>query len=545
MAIFSLNHKSIGRTTHAPGTAAAHIAYITRRSAASAVLSARMPIARPGRSGDVRAWINTQEASDRKNGRVADKIMVALPQELSAEQAEALVHRFAEAITRGRAPWIAGMHLEPGNPHVHILIRDKDVETGKRVAQLSEQGSTERIRVTWQRYANEALEMAGSDARIDHRSLAAQSIDRIPQIHVGPRAKAMEARGVIPVSEDRFDPRRPEREIRWTEIDNGLTRAEYNAQIITSNAEAERRRQEEAARAEAERQRRESAAQAEQLRKEEAKAKTQRLLDEADERLRQIRAARAEGDLQRQLDAEAQQRRLEAAYAARREADARRRLTVSGPTVQLPPATAPADVPQKRVDAPITASAPAPVRAPRPAADPVAPPRGLEAPRAAVQASKPAAAPVTPSEAAPAARQAPQPAATPTGEATAEADRRRETEIRELSKTARPGSIFLGAALQRAKNYIPADQLRAEGRKISDIFRTEGDRAGARIIELVMDAISDVRASLPLLRFDPASVDMASLMRRLAKATPLIARFIVDRGDEGGHGGRGENGRGG
>src|SRR3546814_15584260 len=43
VAIYSCNLKSIGRTTHAPGTAGAHIRYISRPEAHPVILSADMP----------------------------------------------------------------------------------------------------------------------------------------------------------------------------------------------------------------------------------------------------------------------------------------------------------------------------------------------------------------------------------------------------------------------------------------------------------------------------------------------------------------------
>ena len=118
-----------------------------------------------------------------------------------------------------------------------------------------------------------------------------------------------------------------------------------------------------------------------------------------------------------------------------------------------------------------------------------------------------------------------------------------EAEVRELSKRARPGAIFLGAALQRASKALPLDQLTAEARTISQLFRADGDGAGARLIELVMEAVNGISASLPALRFDPASVHLASLVRSLAKAAPLIARFISGRGhDERERSGNGKGG---
>jgi hypothetical protein len=184
MAIYSLNHRTIGRTTHAPRTAGYHIRYITRPQAATAILGARMPL-EPDKA---RAWMDAEESRDRINARVADKLMVALPIELTPQQRVELVTGFAEAVSQGRTPWIAAIHDGPAdsdNPHAHIMFRDRDIQTGRRVMQLSEKGSTSRLRVAWQEHANRALEAAGVAARIDHRSLEQQGIDREAGLHVG------------------------------------------------------------------------------------------------------------------------------------------------------------------------------------------------------------------------------------------------------------------------------------------------------------------------------------------------------------------------
>ena len=110
LAIYSLNHRSIGKPTHSPGTAGAHIAYIVRKGAAGAVLAERMPQERH----EARAWIDRAETNDRKNGRVCDKVMVALPRELDTEQRVALVRRFGHEATQGRARLMAGRHSRQG-----------------------------------------------------------------------------------------------------------------------------------------------------------------------------------------------------------------------------------------------------------------------------------------------------------------------------------------------------------------------------------------------------------------------------------------------
>ncbi|WP_413208483.1 MobA/MobL family protein, partial [Rhodospirillum sp. A1_3_36] len=236
MAIYSLNHRSIGKSTHAPGTAGAHVDYITRDSAARVVLAEHMPEQRH----EAHAWLDQAEASDRKNGRVCDKVMLALPRELSPEERADLVRDFARQVSQGKAPWMAAIHdkgKDAQNPHAHLVIRDKDPETGKRVACLSEKGSTERLRELWETTANAHLERAGHTVRIDRRTLAAQGIERKAQIHVGPRAKAMVERGVEPVTKTRTDHRG--RKIQYLQIESlgekTRTRVGYNAKIINLN----------------------------------------------------------------------------------------------------------------------------------------------------------------------------------------------------------------------------------------------------------------------------------------------------------------------
>jgi hypothetical protein len=54
----------------------------------------------------------------------------------------------------------------------------------------------EKTRAAWADHANRALEMAGHEARIDHRTLEAQGIERLPTIHLGPNVVEMEGRGI-------------------------------------------------------------------------------------------------------------------------------------------------------------------------------------------------------------------------------------------------------------------------------------------------------------------------------------------------------------
>ena len=236
MAIYSLHHQPIGKTTQArPHTSAAHVRYITRTSAASHIEAGRMP-EQPGKA---QAFMVEAEDRDRKNARVADKILLALPRELNAAQRVELVRGYAEEVTQGRASWLAAFHdkgKDAHNPHAHLLIRDRDAATGKRVAELSEKGSTERLRSLWEQHANRALTRAGREERIDRRTLEAQGISREPTVHEGPRAQQMERRGARPESRlrrfrNRPGSRLPHRQVDYRNLDQGRSRPAYNREI--------------------------------------------------------------------------------------------------------------------------------------------------------------------------------------------------------------------------------------------------------------------------------------------------------------------------
>ena len=236
VAIYSLHHSSIGKATQKdPFTAAAHLRYITRDSAMSHAECSAVPggIARAGR------FLVAYENGLRANGRVADKLMLALPRELSAEERHALVRDFATAVTEGRAPWIAAHHdkgKDAQNPHCHLMIMDRDPSSGRRVFGTSENGSTGRLRVLWEGFANRALERAGRQERIDHRTLEAQGVDRAPTIHVGVKAGVVMRTGRRIASQARdirnhIHARMATRQVAYPALDNGRSRFEFNLSL--------------------------------------------------------------------------------------------------------------------------------------------------------------------------------------------------------------------------------------------------------------------------------------------------------------------------
>jgi hypothetical protein len=169
------------------------------------------------------------EAADtyeRANGRLYKEVEFALPRELEQDQQIDLARAFAHDLTDDEnLPCTLAVHEGGGdNPHAHVLIsermndgieRDKDrwfsrfnrdePELGgaEKTTSLKPKDWLEQTREDWAKEANQALEREGYDLCIDHRSLEAQGIDRVPQLHLG-YALAMEERGLETERGDRF-----------------------------------------------------------------------------------------------------------------------------------------------------------------------------------------------------------------------------------------------------------------------------------------------------------------------------------------------------
>lgn len=245
MAIYSCSLASIGRTTHASGTAGAHLRYVSREGAAPIVEAHVIPLD----PAEARTWMDREEAAARANARLVDKVRVAIPRELDHEQRVALVRDFVRDVTGDRVPWLFAIHQQgedKHNPHAHIVLRDRDLETGRRVLRLSDSArdrekaglepkAVEWIRERWEHYANAALERAGHEVRIDRRTLKAQGIDREPTIHIGVRGAQVERHVHQPQSKKRRNALG--REIDYPSIDKGRTRMDRHAEIVDLNLE--------------------------------------------------------------------------------------------------------------------------------------------------------------------------------------------------------------------------------------------------------------------------------------------------------------------
>ncbi len=169
----------------------------------------------------------TGATSLQTNARVAREYLVALPAELSPSERIGLVRGFSQELSdRYRFAVDLAIHAardfpgsDPRNFHAHILATTREVTTSgleaKTTLELNDSKRRELgldpginellyVRERWAMVTNEALRSAHSSARVDHRTLEAQGIDREPQPSIPRAAFEMERRGYRSVVAERM-----------------------------------------------------------------------------------------------------------------------------------------------------------------------------------------------------------------------------------------------------------------------------------------------------------------------------------------------------
>ena len=212
------------------GNAASHSEYISREGKYSG--KKRYEDLESTSYGNMPKWAehnpmhfwNAADEHERANGATYREIEVALARELDPAQRRALVEDFVRQEIGDKHAYQWAIHtpnaaMEKGEqPHAHIMYsertrdglnRDPEQYFKRYNAKAPEKGgcrkdsagTDERLQETRQRWAdvqNFHLERHGHAARVDHRSLKSQGIDREPERHIGPsRVKDMQAQEVI------------------------------------------------------------------------------------------------------------------------------------------------------------------------------------------------------------------------------------------------------------------------------------------------------------------------------------------------------------
>ena len=161
-------------------------------------------------------WNRIEAAGKRKDSQLAREFELALPIELSEKQRLEVLRDWcqSELADKGFAVDYAIHRSKDGNnPHAHVLCTMRPVDaasetgfgkkpdmagkfTGRGIVGDGAKADLNDWRETWAVAQNKALEAAGSAARVDHRTLQAQGIDRVAGTHVGVSASAMEKKGM-------------------------------------------------------------------------------------------------------------------------------------------------------------------------------------------------------------------------------------------------------------------------------------------------------------------------------------------------------------
>lgn len=180
--------------------------------------------------GNLPVWANESpkalwkaaEKFERKNGAAYREAIIALPAELSAEQNKALVDDLVSKLAPGK-PFQFAIHAPSSslegesNPHVHLMTSDRmddgidrpaerffsryNAKQPEKGGRKKSSGGRNRMQIRDDVIAarklvadtiNHHLAINGHGARVDHRTLKAQGIQRKSERHLGQaRIKSM------------------------------------------------------------------------------------------------------------------------------------------------------------------------------------------------------------------------------------------------------------------------------------------------------------------------------------------------------------------
>lgn len=165
-------------------------------------------------------WNRVEAMEKRHDAQLAREINLALPAELTAEARLALVRDYVRTqfVAEGMVADVAihapiaarGDNIRNHHAHIMLTLRQATAE-GLRATKTREWNAQDRLagwRAAWAEAQNRALERAGVRERVDHRSLQAQRaeavargdrmsaamLDRLPELHEGPRARKLATR---------------------------------------------------------------------------------------------------------------------------------------------------------------------------------------------------------------------------------------------------------------------------------------------------------------------------------------------------------------
>jgi len=187
-----------------------------------------LPEGAPPEFMDAQTLWNAVEASEkRKDAQLAREIIVALPREFNLQEQIKVMREYVKTNfvnkgiiadfsihnkgddnlnlpavgvasgARNQTPKSAPANA--ANPHAHIMLTMRHVSQNGFGLKNTDWNKKEFLLSyckAWAHIINSTFERKGSDEHIDHRSYKEQGIDRLPYIHLGHEAAALEKKGI-------------------------------------------------------------------------------------------------------------------------------------------------------------------------------------------------------------------------------------------------------------------------------------------------------------------------------------------------------------
>ncbi|MBA0167845.1 MobQ family relaxase [Pectobacterium sp. CFBP8739] len=124
-------------------------------------------------------WNEVEKVERQKDGQTARYFDVAIPCELDNEDKIKLVVEYCQKnfVDKGMIADIAFHDLDGNNPHAHVMLTLKPITVdgfGKKERSWNDKRNVILWRESWSVIANRYLTAAGSNERIDHRSIDVQ-----------------------------------------------------------------------------------------------------------------------------------------------------------------------------------------------------------------------------------------------------------------------------------------------------------------------------------------------------------------------------------
>ncbi|MDR2909631.1 MAG: MobA/MobL family protein [Oscillospiraceae bacterium] len=175
-------------------------------------------------------WNSVERVERCKNSRLARSVRFSLPRDLARSESIAMARRYVEEnfASRGMCADMSIHDKGDGNPHAHVLLTTRSLdESGRWMPKqrrnyfLDEHGNriydpikkcfrlgasvrtndwdgnkVEEWRESWADTCNREFKRLGLDRVLTNISYVRQGSSRKPTIHLGPRAKALEDRGI-------------------------------------------------------------------------------------------------------------------------------------------------------------------------------------------------------------------------------------------------------------------------------------------------------------------------------------------------------------